>query len=509
MKIVLQSWLVVLIYCLVSATPVVAQCGYLDQKFGTDGIVVTSIDTANADAAAVAVQADGKIVAAGKCRRYGFDCFTLVRYTSTGLSDPTFGLGGVAVHRVGIANSNITAIAIQPDGKIVAGGISMLTNAISPKLTLARFKSNGKFDSTFSQDGILIPANNWVVSGGKVYIALLPDNKIIAAAQTGTGVHAIYRYNSDGNPDSTFGSNGSVITGLQTIDYELSGFTVQADGKILTTGTCVSLQPQYAMLRYNATGTIDTAFGSGGMVYFPIQSPQSRPVAVAERPDGKLSVAVCKYYNHPTVTLYGFNSDGSVDNAFGTNGKVTASPLNPGVLFAMLIRPDGNIMVTGSAGIDNFNAIFVLSYKADGTPDALFDRDGLSIITADSKHRAGEAIALSPDGDIIIAGIQSDNNGQDILVARYRGCPVSPEFTTLTVYPNPGDGTPALQTDNILTNATLEVYNMLGEKILEQTGLNGQIHFLDAESLLAGTYYFQLTQDGKILGGGKYIKVKK
>ncbi len=507
MKYRLQSQVIVLICCLFAVLPAMAQCGYLDRGFGTNGIAVATVRDSVCEAAAVAVQTDGKIVAAGSSRIGNVECFTLIRYNSDGGIDRSFGLNGIVAYQVGLSNSNITAIVIQPDGKIVVGGISRMTNVSIPKLTLARFTSDGHFDPTFDQDGIVTPTNNWAFFGLKIFVALQPDNKIIAGGQTAGSVHAIFRYNTDGSPDSTFDTNGNVITSLQTIGYELRGLTLQADGKILTTGVCGYFQPQNAMLRYNSTGEIDTTFGTGGMIFFPFQ-PQSQPVAVAERPDGKMVVAVSKYYNPPSVWLFGFNPDGSVDTDFGNNGIVTASPLNPCALNDMKVRSDGTIILTGCAGIDNFYTIYVLSFKPDGTPDELFDGDGMAIIPHNSTMMNSRAVAIAPNGDIVIAGSKTENYIQYMLAARFRYCKVSPEFTTLTVYPNPGDGAPAFQTDNILDNATVNVYNVQGARIMQQSGLNGQWHILHAESLPAGLYYIQLIQDGAVLGCAKYIKVQ-
>jgi uncharacterized delta-60 repeat protein len=505
MKYRLQSRFIVLICCLFAVLPAMAQCGYLDRSFGTNGIAVATVRDSVCEAAAVAVQTDGKVVVAGSSKIGNVDCFTLIRYNSDGGVDRSFGLNGIVAYQVGLANSNITSIVIQPDGKIVVGGISRMTNVSIPKLTLARFTSDGHFDPTFDQDGIVTPANNWAFFGYKIFVALQPDNKIIAAGQTGGGIHAIFRYNTDGSPDSTFDTNGNVITSLQNIDYQLEGMVLQEDGKILTTGSTTTASD--AMLRYTSAGGLDATFGSGGLAYLPPQA-QSWPAAVAERPGGKIVVAACECYLSQAVYLYGFNSDGSIDSTFALNGLATASPVNSVDITDMRVGPDGRIVLTGFEGLNNHITSFVLCFKSDGTPDDNFDGDGLAIIDAEAASQKSRAVTFAPNGDIVIAGAKAENYVQYMMAARFRYCKVSPEFTTLTVYPNPGDGAPAFQTDNILDNATVTVFNVQGARIMQQSGLNGQWHILHAESLPAGVYYIQLMQDGAVLGCAKYLKVQ-
>jgi uncharacterized delta-60 repeat protein len=359
--------------------------GSLDASFGTNGKVVRS-DASGASA--VAVLPDGKIVAAGGTFRlhyedangihhYDYD-FTLVRFNSDGSPDDgeahdstpgdSFGSGGKAMVEVPGSGSGATGMGIQPDGKIVVAGARELGITPTYDFVLARFDSDGNPDPSFGSHGLLIAD----LFGDYDYanaVAIQPDGKIVAAglAVSTESVGRVYgavlaRYNSDGSPDDgeahdstpgdSFGSGGKVKEG----SGEAQALVIQPDSKIVAASRI-----GFGVSRYNADGSLDAGFGTGGRVstVFPSDGYGTSTRAVALQPDGKIVAAGITDNNHGDFALARYNSDGSSDDgtaadstpadSFGDGGKVTTdfAKNSNDAAEAMLIQPDGKIVLAG------------------------------------------------------------------------------------------------------------------------------------------------------------------
>ncbi|MEJ7701193.1 MAG: delta-60 repeat domain-containing protein [Pyrinomonadaceae bacterium] len=162
------------------------------------------------------------------------------------------------------------ALVLQADGKLVAAGTTYSDFA------LARYNSNGTLDTTFGTGGKI--TTDFGDFGNYVYasdVVIQPDGKIVAAGgsrsddfEDDSGVFALARYNADGTLDATFGSGGKVITDFGYPGYVpgLSGLALQADGKIVAAGTVRPFNEDFALVRYNTNGTLDTTFGAGGKI---------------------------------------------------------------------------------------------------------------------------------------------------------------------------------------------------------------------------------------------------
>jgi uncharacterized delta-60 repeat protein len=236
------------------------------------------------EADALAIQPDGKIVVAGYTTTGGDDSeFALARYTVNGTLDRAFGTGGKVTTAFGSAGAK--AVALQPDGKIVAAG-QVLVNRPDFDFALARFDANGALDQTFGSGGKVTTTFGSTADFVDA-VALQPDGRIVAAGSTGTSqqrddVFALTRYTPDGTLDSSFGDGGT--TGFVTQSQNLAqSVLVQPDGKIVVAGdSLVYSRPgpsDFALARYNADGTLDESFGSGGKVtttFGSASSPTSR-----------------------------------------------------------------------------------------------------------------------------------------------------------------------------------------------------------------------------------------
>ena len=228
--------------------------GTLDPSFGDGGRVITYFGSPGHDTAnAVALDPNGTIVVAGGngTDDYVSTDFELARYTPSGTLDTSFGTGGKVLTRFGSASSNeAKAIAIQPDGKIVAAGYAT-TDAVQ-QFALARYTTSGTLDADFGTDGEVLTtfydAHGWKSSDEADAVAIQPDGKIVAAGTSTAhepSAFALARYTASGAIDTSFGRGGNVLTDLGYIGYQegsccgVSGanaVAIQPDGKIVAAG---------------------------------------------------------------------------------------------------------------------------------------------------------------------------------------------------------------------------------------------------------------------------------
>ena len=404
----------------VYAAPPPPSPGSLDVSFNSNGIVLTDIDTFGDSANAVAIQTDGKIVAVGTAfttATLGYD-FALVRYNEDGSLDTNFGTGGKVTTDLGGSLDSANAMAIQSDGKIIAAGRNYDSTGAGG-LALVRYNTNGTLDTTFGTGGKV--TTNLGTGDFALAVSLQSDDKIIVASSSYIGF-GLARYNTDGGLDTTFGTNGRVDTAIYTTvpGYNsLSNIAIQADDKIVAIGTA---NPTYdfALARYTVDGSLDTTFGTGGKVTTDIGGLDFGH-AVTIQKDGKIVAAGQGAASGAAVTRY--NEDGSLDMAFGTNGIVTTyttgSVENPSVV---LIQGDGKIVTVGTGLIGGSSGIFSLArYNTDGTLDTSFDVDGkLTTVVGVGQNTLAYAAALQNDisGNtvkIIAAGTASG----DFALVRY------------------------------------------------------------------------------------------
>jgi uncharacterized delta-60 repeat protein len=332
--------------------------GTLDTGFSADGKVTTLIGSGG-EATALAVQSDGKLVAAG----YSHDAttgnnFTLVRYKPNGSLDTGFGgkapdVPGTVTTDIGGADDDAFAVALQPDGKIVAAGQTF--NGSNYDFALVRYNVNGSLDTTFGAGGgseTPIGAHDDVAEA----VALQPDGKIVAAGYSNSSTtgdnFAVVRYNANGFPDSSFGTNGKVTTSLGSSTDRALAVAVQADGKVVAAGfSSNGANDDFAVVRYNANGSLDTTFGTGGKETIPLGSADDVAFAVALQPDGKIVLAGKseKASAADEIGVVRLNANGSLDPGFGSGGKVIAPIGTDGIADSVALQPDGKIVAAGSA----------------------------------------------------------------------------------------------------------------------------------------------------------------
>ncbi|MDO9185301.1 MAG: T9SS type A sorting domain-containing protein [Bacteroidia bacterium] len=411
-----------------------AQPSSLDSTFGINGKVVSSIGM-EAAAYSIAIQSDGKIVVAGGCQSMiGLDSFNgsfaLIRYNSNGSLDNTFGSNGKVTTDFGIGGEGGNSVAIQSDGKIVVAGVTE-TNIGSYiyRFALVRYNSNGSLDNTFGSSGKII---TMIGSSDLGYsVAIQSDGKIVMAGESYSGVNhdfALVRYNSDGSLDQTFGSAGKITTAIGNGEAGGGSVAIQSDGKIIVAGG----DGNFALIRYNNNGTIDNTFGSGGKVTTTIGNAYNgRSIAI--RNDGKILVAGSGEIGSKRVFgVACYNTDGSLDSTFSSNGKVSTDVgIDYNFATSVATQNDGKIVVTGLTTYENpYDTDFALvRYNSDGSLDSSLDSDGI-VITDFEGADCGNSVAIQSDGKIVVAGESTSRYSSYIAVARYINTCTPPQAPT-------------------------------------------------------------------------------
>ena len=373
--------------------------GSLDKSFAGDGTTWAYLPWYNGGsfvstvAEAVALDAAGGIIVAihGSTDSGSGRSIAIVRYTSDGTLDTTFGSNGVALAGPGEAR----AMAIQPDGRIVVAGSGF---------SVARFMADGSPDVSFGSGGRVFTS----IRGLSYDMELQADGRIVVAGyvspvQGGGAFIALVRYETDGSLDVTFGSGGVVLSDVQG---QGRAVTVQPDGRILTAGF------SFQVVRFNADGTIDTGFGSEGQIFLPFGDYgwDSQAQDILVQPDDKIVVAGGAW-THYDFAIARLNPDGSRDSGFGHDGMVTTD-FNAGFdsIMALVLQPDGKLVAAGYGGpsrrLPDDDHFALARYQPNGALDRTFGKGGKAMAEIDDPiyDDFARALALQPDGRLVAAG---------------------------------------------------------------------------------------------------------
>jgi len=394
--------------------------GSLDTSFDSDGKVTTPVGSSSDYAYSVAVQSDGKIVAAGysSISGNGYD-FALVRYNPNGSLDTSFDSDGKVTTAIGSSDDYGRSVALQSDGKIVVAGYSY--NGSNYDFALVRYNPNGSLDTTgFGMAGkVTTPLGSGDDHGYSV--AIQSDGKIVVAGDSYNGSNydfALVRYNSDGSLDTSFDGDGKVTTPIGSSSDYGYGVVVQSDGKILVAGYSGG---DFALVRYNSNGSLDTSFDGDGKVTTPIGSSSDYAYGVALQSDGKIVVAGYMWTGSTwDFALARYSTDGSLDTSFDGDGKLT-TPVGSGDDYGrgIALQSGGKIVVAGYS-YDGSNADFALvRYNTNGSLDTSFDGDGKVTTAFGSASNYGYSVALQSDGKILLAGYSYNGSNYDFAVVRY------------------------------------------------------------------------------------------
>jgi uncharacterized delta-60 repeat protein len=395
----------------------------LDPAFGTGGKATTT--AFGGDRSSTALQPDGKVVMAGGT----FVAFVLARFDVDGTLDDSFGTGGTVTTNIGgeFSQEEALGVAVQPDGRIVVAGYTNRDD-----VTVARYQRDGQLDGTFGTDGVV----TGIATGIANDVTVDPDERIVIAGRAilesprGDDFEDLFvaRLLPDGRPDPSFGLAGLVFTDVGGLDNQAENVVVQpadqmivVSGSSLNPGTGVGTGQHTDLARYWPDGRPDPTFGSGGALTLDA----SVGADLVVQPDGRLLLVGTVDATPPTappgtiteLSVLRLDPDGTPDETFGDHGTVNLSVTARTTTFgdpgrdtgaALALQPDGRIVVAGAAGIASRN-FAVARLLADGTPDTEFTDTGVMTIDFFGFDDAAESVAVTDDGKIMVAGLAVDN----------------------------------------------------------------------------------------------------
>lgn len=504
-----------------------SQFGIPDVTFGTEGKVITSFEGFDAAVQFVLVQPDKKIVAGGNVSKSAKSQFSLARYNSDGSLDETFGNLGMVIADYP-EQMVLSSLALQSDGKIIAGGnLYNATFSIS-HFVLLRFGSNGILDTTFGTNGRVV-TNLSENLDRMTSLILQNDGKIMASGSTSDDStysdFAMVRYNSDGSEDSSFGNNGKVITSVRTWDF---GYTIalQDDEKIVVAGsTSNEFNPDFGfdydfvVVKYDKYGVLDSTFGSGGSTTIGVPEANEKALSVKIATDGKITIVGEHHVFKYSIMLVQILNNGDLDVSFGTNGVVTTA-LACQFLESVSMQPDGKIVATeyNSTGGCCGAEIKLIRLLANGNFDTTFGTDG--IVTTDflNENSQANSIAIQDDGKIVIGGISGNQIQTNYGLARFNSelelsNPINQSAdNTFFVYPNPINQNVSLDfnlSESGKVSANLfDMNGVLVAKLLNskafQSGFNSEP--LQVPETLSKGVYFLTVSNGTIVSNFKLVK---
>ncbi|MDD4575593.1 MAG: T9SS type A sorting domain-containing protein [Bacteroidales bacterium] len=517
--------------------------GTLDNTFGINGLVTTDLQLGSDDVAySIALQADEKIVLAGYSDNGSNKDAALVRYNTDGIIDSTFGNNGIVI--TDFENSQqdeIKVVKIHPLGNIIVGGTTIISSSVS-KPVIARYLSNGVLDNSFNNNGIRLL---WITNLDYQYLFSVED----LVVQTNGKISAVgwrdfpgmqwdsdywaCRINSDGTMDNTFSSDGvNVYNGSFNGHDKAFAMLLKPNNNILMAGGGYqsTLKYDFTMFELNSNGNIGSwsAKADWGSTLDDIA------YGLAEDHNGRFVLAGSSGTStNKTFALTRVNTNSSLDNNFGTSGKITttfgSNTLNE--CFDIAIQSDYKIVAVGYTGSD----FAIARYLGDAIPEL----DNFQLITPANQSINQNFANLTFDWsdafgatsyEIDIDTSQTFNSTQTFTssTSNYNAINILPNtkyywkvkasdgtnwgaysnvwnfttkvdptsiyevyFSNLKIYPNPSSDFIHIETNNLWLNKPYKIIDKLGKEVFSGL-IDNELTIIQLDKLSSGIYILQI-----------------
>jgi len=338
-----------------------------------------------------------------------------------GVLDPTFNSPEGYVLYNGWNKDSYIGSAVQPDGKIlVSAGIDVGTGS---DVVVLRYNLDGILDGAFGGSGVVTYDGGGDDCGRLV--AVQPDGGIVLTGYTHSGTDydiLLMRLNGDGTLDSRFGTDGVVtFDNGKRNDYGRA-IALQSDGRIIITARSSDTAGSVAMvLRYNVDGTLDSTFGIDGVVTYEGGYGNDGLRGLAVQTDGKIIASgYTKTNTGFDVLTVRYTGDGSLDTTFGADGIVVYDGgYGDDGARGVVIQADGKIAVSGGEYNGTDQDLLVLRYNQDGTPDTSFGTKGVVTYSSSNGEDFGRRLVMHRENQILVTGRVSNGTDYDVLLLRY------------------------------------------------------------------------------------------
>jgi len=474
-----------------------SQTPSLDYNFYCNG--KAAIRTGGGVCSAIAIQPDGKILLGGRGgETVSNSGYCLARFNENGTIDSSFGTNGKVIT---IYGGCIQSIAVCPDGKILVAGFL-------GTVMIAKYLSNGTLDSSFGTNGLLQPQFAGIRYSYCYSLKLQDDGKILIAGNV-NGVSALVaRFLPNGQFDVSFAQQGYMYLASAYIAFDLA---IQTDGKILIGGQGIGAN-NFMLARFLTDGNLDNTFGNRGFVFTDVSNMSEYVSSITLQADGKILVAGrydynSQYANNFKTAVIRYNTDGTPDNSFGNNAiaslqfdSASADPKK------IMLQPDGKIVVAGDyTDVYHFHKPMLARFTASGTIDNSFGNNGSIVTTQYGDSVTCRSAALQADGKIIIGGYQMVKLDTTVLyytdsfvVVRYQSNLTLPvTYLNFSATKHQDNVLVSWQTANEINNNYFSLEHSTGRNFNELTQIssNGShaYAYTDAEPA-QGTNYYRLKQ---------------
>ena len=474
----------------------------IDASFGTSGFTIGGTQSAGG-INAIATDSLGRIVAGGSVSNGGGSFITVSRYLSNGSVDTSFGINGfTTLASLGGTYDQINALAIDSSDRIIAVGYDTFANNQGYNIVLMRFTTGGVLDTTFGTNGVVKSSISGASPYGGILNALVIDSSgriIVGGFTTGPYKFLLARYTSAGVLDNTFGSSGYTTTTPGSTTDAIFSLALDGDGKILAAGESIGGGGyRFAIGRYSANGIIDTTYGTSGF-NTSTAGAQDKISSIKLDSAGRVVAggnSLIAGVNKFTVARY--TTSGSLDTSFGTNGFNTTTPGTDDRISSISIDSRGRILAGGRSKVSGSFKFTVARYTATGAVDGMFGTNGFDLTTPTNATGGISALLLDSEGKIVVGG-SSTVTQSEWTIGRF----ANPEHTLGSVCFN-NSSTQSYINLNHAENAvgtgdyTLEMWAKLPSGTPVSTLVNGH-------SVYNGTSTLSLFTDGNPGGGNGSI----
>jgi uncharacterized delta-60 repeat protein len=476
-----------------------------DPGFGNNGLVTSNFGQASISKGitSLALQDDGKIVASGfyyPNATGGNNEISLVRYNTDGSIDSSFGENGSTLLPIGLMGSGTPSmVRIQTNGKII-----VFATAANHNLAILRLNSDGSPDSTFGDLGTVTITFGTGFQLSAYSLELQTDDKIVIASSLVAGQNQdilVGRLNADGSIDEFFGNMGyasinfgMAVDGFSETSDNAHVVKIQQDGKILV-GGLTTYDPEsfnstdFALLRLNSDGSLDSSFGVEGKTSTDFGGFDSITSIMINAAGKIIATGGSTSTNgQGQVAIAQYESNGNLDSGYGIGGKALIDfDANAGRGTAVL-QSDGKLVISGGIPDSGYENLAGLRLNTDGSADTTFGTNG--IVQADFGPNTYDYALYSliqPDGKLLLGGekIEAVSDGGtdpvatfNFALARYSLEDLSsPSFmrTSISFSPNPFNDYIDLNLDaGSAGNITVDLLDLNGRVILSSL-VNEQI----------------------------------
>jgi len=492
-------------FFLFSQTP-----GTLDFSFGNNGTSLIDFGGSSNHCLSSDIQPDQKIVMTGYTYNGSKD-MSFARLNTDGTLDPGFGSGGIITHVFGATDEQMNDVLVQPDGFISGGGYTF--DGEESAMIVVRLTPFGLFDNTFSSDGMVSVDFGFIEDSWGEAIALQDDGKIIVAGHLRDLVFdlqcGIARLNPDGSLDNSFGTNGVVIKGFQSMDNYINNVAMQ-DDKIVVGGMSYDGDDFFITIaRFTTEGIADPGFGVNGYISTPFNIDPwvfTAMGAMCVDAENRILFGVSSEdADEGDFAIYRYLPDGENDMSFGIDGELIIELPGSNSIRAISTQYDNKILATGWSDTGGTPIVRLLE-NGDLDPD--FGTNGTGVVFNGTIFPAS-SLNIQDDGLIICTGDAHNGSDVDFVASRYFsgldvGIPsIETKAIDLNIHPNPftQETTLAYELESP-EDVLIEAYDAQGRLVDEivNRGYDQGEHQLrwNAQSLPDGIYIIKMMVGDKI-----------